>query len=97
MVAYYLFTIFQGQMGIEHNLLRFSSDPGVEYSAMNGYGHFILPFLIFKIYWGAFAILLALVANLLWVRGTETLLKWRLKVARLQFTSSTVCCRQRLF
>lgn len=88
MAAYYLFTLFQGQMGIEHNLLRFNFGPGVQYSAMNGYGHFILPFLTFKIYWGAFAVLLALVANLLWVRGTETLLKWRLKVARQSFSRS---------
>ncbi len=88
MAGYYLFTLFQGQMGIEHNLLRFNSSPGVEYSAMNGYGHFIGPFVLFKLYWGAFAILLALVANALWVRGTETLLKWRLKVARTQFSRS---------
>src|SRR6478736_7635529 len=88
-IAYYLFSIFQGQMGIEHNLLKFNSDPGVQYSAMNGYGHFIAPYVIFKLYWGAFAVLLALLSNLLWVRGTETLLKWRLKVARLQLTKST--------
>ncbi|MFC5269235.1 ABC transporter permease/M1 family aminopeptidase [Adhaeribacter terreus] len=88
-VAYYMFTLFQGQMGLEHNLLSFSSDPGVRYSAMNSYGHFIGPFILFKIYWGAFAVLLALIANLLWVRGTETLLKWRLKVARLNLTRST--------
>jgi hypothetical protein len=56
---------------------------------MNGYGHFIGPFVLFKIYWGAFAILLALVANALWVRGTETLLKWRVKVARTQFSRSS--------
>lgn len=88
-VAYYMFTLFQGQMGIEHNLLKFNSDPGVEYSAMNGYGHFIAPYIIFKLYWAAFAVLLALISNLMWIRGTETLLKWRLKVARLQLTKST--------
>src|SRR5690606_35916535 len=59
------------------------------YSAMNGYGHFIAPYILFKIYWGAFAVILALIANLMWVRGTETLLKWRLKVARLNLTRST--------
>ncbi|HSI91508.1 MAG TPA: M1 family aminopeptidase, partial [Adhaeribacter sp.] len=87
-VAYYIFTLFQGQMGIEHNLLSFHSDPGVEYSAMNGYGHFIGPFVLYKIYWGSFTILLALVANALWVRGSETMLKWRLKLARLQLSRS---------
>ena len=89
MIGYYLFTIFQGKLGIEHNLLKFNSGPTVLYSAMNGYGHFITPFLLFKIYWGAFALLLAMVANLLWVRGTDTLMKWRLKVARTQFSRSS--------
>ncbi|KAA9340969.1 ABC transporter permease/M1 family aminopeptidase [Adhaeribacter soli] len=89
MIAYYLYTLFQGQMGIEHNLLKFNASPTVIYSDMNGYGHFITPFLLFKIYWGAFAILLALTANLFWIRGTETLMKWRLKVARTQFSRSS--------
>lgn len=88
-VAYYIFSLFQGQLGMEHKLLHFGSDPGVDYSAMNGYGHFIGPFLVFKVYWGAFTLLLALLSNMLWVRGTETMLKWRFKLMRLQLTKST--------
>lgn len=90
MVVYYLLNIFKGQLGWEHSLYSFNSDPGITYSAMNGYGHFVWPFTIYKIYWAAFALLLAIVGNLLWARGTETMLKWRFKLASLQLTRSTL-------
>ncbi|MDX5346916.1 MAG: hypothetical protein LPK19_06695, partial [Hymenobacteraceae bacterium] len=90
MVIYYLFQIFQGQLGLEHTLTSYSSDIGIPYSAMNGYGHYVWPFIIYKLYWGGFAILLAIMANLLWVRGTETLPKWRFKIARLNFNGKSL-------
>ena len=90
MVVYYLLNIFKGQLGWEHNLYSFSSDPGITYSAMNGYGHFVWPFTVYKIYWGAFALLLAVLANLLWSRGTENMLKWRFKLAALQLNKPTM-------
>lgn len=90
MVVYYLLNIFKGQLGWEHNLYSFSSDPGITYSAMNGYGHFVWPFTVFKIYWGVFALLLAVLANMLWPRGTETMLKWRFKLAALQLNRPTM-------
>ncbi len=90
MVVYYLLNIFKGQLGWEHTLYSYSSDPGITYSAMNGYGHFVWPFTIYKIYWGAFALLLAILGNMLWARGSETMLKWRFKLASLQLTKSTL-------
>ncbi|MEJ8803229.1 ABC transporter permease/M1 family aminopeptidase [Pontibacter sp. H249] len=90
MVVYYLMNIFKGQLGWEHNLYSYTSDPGITYSAMNGYGHFVWPFSVFKIYWGAFAILLAILANMLWLRGTESMIKWRFKLAALQLTRPTM-------
>ncbi|RTQ44969.1 hypothetical protein EJV47_26740 [Hymenobacter gummosus] len=86
MILYYLFNIFKGQLGLEHNLYSFNSDPGVEYSAMNGYGHFVLPYFTFKLYWAAFAILLALASSLLWPRGTETRFSWRWQQAGFGFS-----------
>ncbi|MCC3151542.1 M1 family aminopeptidase [Hymenobacter sp. BT770] len=71
MVLYYLSNIFQSQLGINHKLLDYAGSPNTPYSDMNGYGHFITGFTWFKLYWAAGALLLALVANLLWVRGTD--------------------------
>ncbi|MBC5993758.1 ABC transporter permease/M1 family aminopeptidase [Pontibacter cellulosilyticus] len=90
MVVYFLLNIFKGQLGWEHNLYSFNSDPGITYSAMNGYGHFVWPFTIFKVYWAAFAIILAVLANMLWVRGSESMIKWRFKLAALQLSKPTM-------
>ncbi|ARS36509.1 ABC transporter permease/M1 family aminopeptidase [Pontibacter actiniarum] len=90
MVVYYLLNIFKGQLGFEHNLYSFNSDPGITYSAMNGYGHFVWPYTVFKIYWAVFALLLAVLANMLWVRGSESMLKWRFKLAALQLNRPTM-------
>ncbi|GHA74242.1 M1 family aminopeptidase [Pontibacter akesuensis] len=90
MVVYYLLNIFKGQLGWEHNLYSFNSDPGITYSAMNGYGHFVWPFTVYKIYWGIFALLLAVLGNMLWVRGSESMLKWRFKLAALQLNRPTL-------
>src|SRR3546814_8923099 len=55
---------------------------------MNGYGHFIGPWLWFRAYWGAFALLLLGVATAMWPRGTLLGWKDRLKTARLRLRSS---------
>ena len=70
------------QFGLERNLYQYASDGGSAYSDMNRWGHFIRPFVYWKLYWLAFAVLLALVTNLLWVRGEETRGRWRLQLAR---------------
>ncbi|MFD2784842.1 ABC transporter permease/M1 family aminopeptidase [Hymenobacter rubripertinctus] len=86
MVLYYVFTIFAGQMGLEHNLLIYGADSGIRYSDMNGFGHFVGPYLWFKLYWGLLAVALAVVANLLWVRGSETDWHTRRALAGRRFT-----------
>ncbi|GAB2956428.1 M1 family aminopeptidase [Hymenobacter coalescens] len=86
MVLYYAFNLFKGQMGLEHNLYSYNSDTGGSYSAMNGYGHFVWPYLTFKAYWAAFAVLLALASSLLWPRGTETRFSWRWMQAKTSFS-----------
>jgi len=71
MVVYYVSNIFKSQLGINHKLLDYAGNPETPYSDLNKYGHFLEGFSWFKLYWAAGALLLALVANVLWVRGTE--------------------------
>ena len=66
---------------LKHNLLIFSSDPGLMYSDMNKFGHAVFPFFIFKLYWGAFCIMLAALSSMLWARGSEAGLKLRMTAA----------------
>ena len=80
-----LFTGFAGQIGIRHNLLRYGRDPGWTYSDMNGFGPFIGPFVWFKLYWAAWALLFGVIACVLWVRGRESGMRHRLSQARARF------------
>ncbi len=67
---------------IKHNLLNFAGTPEMPLSDLNGAGSFWLGPWTFRLYWGAFAVLLLLAAHLLWRRGTEIRLKPRLALAR---------------
>ncbi len=48
---------------------RLQQRPGWTFSDMNGFGPFLEPFVWFKLYWAAWALLLAVVTMLFWVRG----------------------------
>lgn len=65
----------------DHNLLNYGGIPPVTYSDMDGVSSFGEGPWVFRLYWGALAILLLLAAHLLWRRGTETRLKPRLRLA----------------
>ncbi len=85
-IAYYLFTIFfMDSLGWNDNLNTYSSDPGMPYSAMNGFGHFWTGYLWFKFYWACFAVMLAILTNIFWVRGTIAGFKERYNTARKRF------------
>ena len=71
-------------LGFEHNLYLFSA-PQAPYSAMNGFGHFILPVTAFSLYWLCFAVLLLMVAHLLYPRGSDTGWRVRMSGARSRF------------
>jgi ABC-2 type transport system permease protein len=73
-------------MRLEHHLYRFGTTPEAPYSDMNGYGHFVQPLAWFYLYWGLVCLGLVALAHLLWVRGSETSLRLRLRVARQRLT-----------
>jgi ABC-2 type transport system permease protein len=81
MVLYFLSTIVLPIAGFEHNLYIYGGDPGYVYSDMNGYGHFLGPWGWFNLYWSLFALILVVLSSLLWVRGQDTRLRHRLRLA----------------
>ncbi|MBS1586567.1 MAG: hypothetical protein JSS82_13590 [Bacteroidetes bacterium] len=89
-VGYFILAIFYlwnstfALLVLKHNLFIYMSDPGVEYSDMNGFGHAGYPYLVFKVYWGVLALCFAGLSSLLWARGSETGLKRRWRNARLK-------------
>lgn len=69
-----------------HHLLVYDSGPSWTYSEMNGFAPFVAPFVAFKLYWAAWALLLGVVAFLFWARGPELGIRKRLAAARARFT-----------
>ena len=88
MVVYYVGNIFRSQIGLGHRLLGYggSGTPG-PYSAMNGYAHFLPGFWWTKLLWAGVALLLVLLASLLWTRGTDT--SGRLREARRRWSAGS--------
>ncbi len=85
----FAFIAFASRLGIEHNLLIYGSDPGWSYTDMRGFGPFLAPWLWFKLYWTAWALLLGVAASLFWARSRERGLKARFQLARGRFTLPT--------
>ncbi|WP_400190745.1 ABC transporter permease/M1 family aminopeptidase [Hymenobacter sp. B81] len=81
---------FASTLGVEHKLLIFGASPPWSYTDMAGFGSSLAPWLWFKAYWVAWALLLAVVARLFWVRGREHSLAARLQLARGRFTRANV-------
>lgn len=90
MVIYFVIGIALPQMNFQDYLYRIGQSPTVIYSDMNGYGPFAAPLFWFHLYWGIGAILLAILTNLLWVRGMETSWRNRFKLAAGRLTFSSV-------
>jgi ABC-2 type transport system permease protein len=82
MLLYIVATVTLTNLGYEHGLYRYAFAPRVPLSDMNGMGRFWIARAWFELYWSAFAVILVVVAQLLWRRGVETRLRPRLALAR---------------
>ncbi|OON66013.1 ABC transporter permease [Hymenobacter sp. CRA2] len=80
---------FAGKLGIHHHLLVFGGAPDWSYTDIRGFGASLGPWLWFKAYWMAWALLLAVVACLLWPRGKQMSFGARVALARGRFTRPT--------
>jgi hypothetical protein len=79
MVVYLVSTITLTNMGFEHPLYQYGSTGRVRFSDMNGDDIGGARAWWLRLYWGAFALMLAVLAHLLWRRGTAVSLKARLQ------------------
>src|SRR5205823_3471228 len=77
MVLYLIATIAMGPLGLEDYLYRYGQVPNFIYSDMNKFGPYARPLFWFELYWAIAAVVVAIVTNLLWVRGTES--SWKVR------------------
>ncbi|MEX1257477.1 MAG: ABC transporter permease [Gemmatimonadota bacterium] len=69
--------------------LAYGFDPGWSYTEMSDFGASLGPWMRYQLYWTAWALLFAVVARLLWVRGKEEGIGARVRAARRRFTGPT--------
>lgn len=79
MVLYFAAQAGLGLLGVEDNLVRYASEPSVQYSDMNGYASLLPVIFWHRLYWYALAALLVVAGYLLTVRGREA--RWRERLA----------------
>ncbi|WP_121666834.1 M1 family aminopeptidase [Mesonia aquimarina] len=87
LIALFILLQFFPSFGIEQSIFNFNKISGTSYSDMNGYGHGLSVFYIYKIYWGLFGIALFVIASLLYQRGLTNGFKARLRLAGKRFSS----------
>lgn len=85
MVGYFASSFAFDYLGIEDRLVQYAAAPGVPYSDLNGYGGLLVPFGWFRMYWGAFAVLLIVAAHAFYPRGRERSSRARWAAARQRF------------
>jgi len=85
-VIFFISNITLGVFGYDHDLYFFGGNSLGTYSDMNGYGHFLKPYLIIKSYWLLFGMLLLIIGSLVYVRGTETKLIKRIKASKYRLS-----------
>ena len=89
-IVAYVFIALASLFGVEHDLLVYGAGPAWSYTEMRGFGPTLGPWLSFELYWAAWALLLAVVARLFWLRGRERGLWERLRSARSRLARPTL-------
>ena len=79
MLVWFVSRIFLSNLGYSNMLYMFGGGPGEPLSDMNGTGGFWVGGLIARAYWGAFGVLLLVLAHWAWPRGTVVAVLPRLK------------------
>ncbi|WP_422104178.1 M1 family aminopeptidase [Winogradskyella sp.] len=70
-LIFFILNVASEYLGFVHSLYKFGGKPLGVYSEMNGYGHFLVPYLWVKFYWMVFGILLLILSSLLMKRGIQ--------------------------
>ncbi|NKI32340.1 ABC transporter permease/M1 family aminopeptidase [Croceivirga thetidis] len=88
-LMFFILNVGSEALGFNHSLYKFGGKPLGIYSEMNGYGHFLQPYLWVKAYWMVFGILILIGASLVLRRGEETELWKRIKTITYRLSNTT--------
>ncbi len=80
MIVLLVSQIVMGILNFTHNLYNFAGLPSINYSDMNGYGHFFTGWMWFAVYWSLFVLAMLILAQAFWARGLSQ--EWPLRLRR---------------
>ncbi|MDQ3246787.1 MAG: hypothetical protein M3Q52_07870 [Pseudomonadota bacterium] len=80
--VWFVGTIFLSNMGYSNPLYIYAASPTVPLSDFVGVGSFWRAAVVVQVYWAMFAVILAVIAHLLWPRGTDLGLRVRARRMR---------------
>ena len=81
---------FLPELGVEQDIFNFNSDSDFSYSDMNGYGHDLPLYFIYKIYWLLFGSMLFAFSLLFYVRGVGQSVNNRFQEASNRMNSKII-------
>ena len=90
LIAGYLVGATARGYGFDHPLLTYGYWPQATYSAMNGFGHYLLTERLFQLYWSGLALMLLVAARVLWARGVDDTWGERLRLARRNLSRTVI-------
>jgi len=82
MIGWVLAALAFNGAGLDHPLVLYAVWPDLTYSAMNGFGHYLLRERFYLLYWSGAALMLLGAARALWPRGVDSGWRERLHLAR---------------
>src|SRR4051794_1639675 len=82
MFIWFVGGIFLNNMGYSNPLYTYDQTPNVPLSDFNGAGSFWFGAAVLQFYWLCFALILAVIAHLLWPRGTDVAVRVRMRKMR---------------
>lgn len=77
---------FLDTIGVEQTIFKFNQAPGTFYSDMNGYGHSLPRYYLYKFYWLLLGLIFICTALLFWRRGITQNIQERIVIARKRLT-----------
>lgn len=88
LIPIFILNVIFSRLEWNNQLYWFDSDgPSMNYSDMNGFGHIIGSFILFKTYWLSIVMAIVLFSLLFFARGKEKSLKARLRLSKPSFNS----------
>ncbi len=83
-ILFFIVNVLLDQFGLEHRMIKYASGGWDMYSDMNGFGHFIIPFISYRIYWLGVAMVMAGISLFVYKKQRKSSLKTQIRSFKIR-------------